>query len=581
MPAKAIIVGISVYRESGLRNLPAVDADLSNIRSCFERHGIEIIKELKNVGVTELFTSLREACLRAKPSEDLIVYFSGHGQAFNNRDFLMPTDATVRDIEIVDKLLVPVDLGGALQKSSAASITMIIDACRDGVELNIKGFGSWSMRPIKPKNGPIFTIYGCGRGHQSFYISDDKGSIFTTSLCEAIENAGYGLGSVDNVIAATQKRMKHNSTKYGTPPQTISLASIASQESKTHRVFPDGTLFASTPSQDEPKETVSQTVFVKRVPRIYLFLGLLVVALLALMIDLILFYTDRERKFDQLYFKAIQDDEYYRSADQELYRQDLKGRTTEYINAAFKPIADCLADKSCSPGWMRVPVCWRAKGSWQNYINLRMTLDREKIPITTGRDSPGPDFTRTVWLRPMPDLDKVLQLACNFLVEKEADWSWMYQAESETNKRLSWMENWEAGMCEAARALRSATRSDQDVSGIGARFPTPAQCTKVSDRKARCIWTGHSIGWPDGDSAGSSEDRLDAALHSCLTLGTFYAPKEGESEPSKSDPCHRVTRLYPYAQTPAVQVPYLLRTSITTCADHAIYEMEAKPDSVR
>jgi hypothetical protein len=260
MAAKAVIVGVINYKKQSIPNLPAVAVDCRHMRRIFEHSNIDILEELRDVGVTELYTTLRRICRSSRNTDDLIIYFSGHGQAFRGRDYLMPADATVEDIEIIRKVLVPVDLDGALQESSAASITFIIDACRDGVELKLKGLSSWvyqrirskdalrkglsdwSFQRIKQRSSSISIVYSCAHGQHSHVINDELGSIFTFSLYEAITAGDYSKGTIANVLQAAQLRMDLNCQIHNKPKQRIfESTSKAVDLSRAVLLFPDGT----------------------------------------------------------------------------------------------------------------------------------------------------------------------------------------------------------------------------------------------------------------------------------------------------------------------------------------------------
>ena len=223
MAVKAIIVGSSTYNSRQIPNLPAVAADLKRVNDLFKSVNIEVIDELRDPGRTKLLTALRGACQRANREQDLIIYFSGHGHAYRGLDFLVPADAIIEDFEIIKEVLVPVDLDGALKKSRAASLTMIIDACREGIELRTKSvdFSSWSYQRIERKTANISFVFSCGHGEYSRVISDERGSLFTQSFCDAISDRDYAEGTVENVATAAQRYLDTNSERFEKPRQTI------------------------------------------------------------------------------------------------------------------------------------------------------------------------------------------------------------------------------------------------------------------------------------------------------------------------------------------------------------------------
>jgi hypothetical protein len=51
--------------------------------------------------------------------------------------------------------------------------------------------------------------------------SDDKGSLFTASLCKALTNRDYGTGTLDNVLDSTKMIMEELANASGLPPHVL------------------------------------------------------------------------------------------------------------------------------------------------------------------------------------------------------------------------------------------------------------------------------------------------------------------------------------------------------------------------
>src|SRR5215471_13888787 len=241
MAAKAVIVGVANYQSTKISDIPAVKKDFTRVRDLFNGCGIEVIQKLFNPGRTELFTSLRRHCKYAGQDDDLIIYFSGHGHGNRGRDYLVPSDAVIEDFEIIRDVLVAIDLDGALQETDAASITMIIDACREGIELTTKSldFATWSFQKISERRSCISILYSCGHGEHSHVISDELGSLFTVSLCEAITAGNYEEGTISNIWSAAQKRVDVNAKRYKKPQQKSVLTTTRQIDAAERRIFPD------------------------------------------------------------------------------------------------------------------------------------------------------------------------------------------------------------------------------------------------------------------------------------------------------------------------------------------------------
>ena len=203
---------------------------------------IKIIAELLNPPRTKLFTTFRRVCQQASSEDHLIIYFSGHGIGYRGRDFLVPVDATLDDIDVIEEVLVPIDLNGALQQSRTGSVTFIMDACREGIELDTKGtdFTKWSFQKIEGKTSFVSLVFSCAYGQHSRVINSEMGSLFTTSLHEAIIERDYAEGNIDNIVAAAQNKLEINARMFLKPSQTITLISSRPIGFALPPLFPNG-----------------------------------------------------------------------------------------------------------------------------------------------------------------------------------------------------------------------------------------------------------------------------------------------------------------------------------------------------
>jgi hypothetical protein len=256
MSVKAIVATVSKYRSKSITALPAVERDHERICASLVGCGIEVTAQLVNPGRNELFISFRRFCQRARPEDDIILYFSGHGHGYGGRNFMIPEDAAVDVIDEIDDVCVPIDLKGAMQESKAASVTIIVDACREGLALDKKkGFERWRFQKIRSRRTQISIIYGCAYGDVSRTISDEVGSLFTISFCEALDAREYVEGTVASLVDATQKRLDENAYRYEKQQQEITPVYTRAHGADARLIFPPGKLTpAKPPKPPKPLE---------------------------------------------------------------------------------------------------------------------------------------------------------------------------------------------------------------------------------------------------------------------------------------------------------------------------------------
>ena len=123
----ALVIGNSNYESRPLRN-PEHDADdmAEALRSAhFE------VREVKNVGLSEIRSVSDEFIETASHYEVALVYYSGHGIEFQGRNYLLPVDANIKsDAEIPRMSLDLEDLLVRINRKKPTAIVMIVDACR-------------------------------------------------------------------------------------------------------------------------------------------------------------------------------------------------------------------------------------------------------------------------------------------------------------------------------------------------------------------------------------------------------------------------------------------------------------------
>lgn len=223
MPIFMALWGISEYLSPDITNLPEVSKDLEHMREIAATHDIEVIADLQNEDGNTALRKLRSVAASMGRTDHLILYFSGHGFSLDGNDYIVPPEAFLDDFEILKRVLVPINLYGSIGKSSAASITVLVDACREGLEFGKKGLALEDLcyRPIENHHAVTQLIYSCSKGQISSVLNDKKGSLFTYSFYQAIFDDNYGVGTIENIVQQTQLFLLNNCDVYGKTRQDV------------------------------------------------------------------------------------------------------------------------------------------------------------------------------------------------------------------------------------------------------------------------------------------------------------------------------------------------------------------------
>ncbi|MGY4349751.1 subtilisin family serine protease [Bradyrhizobium sp. GM7.3] len=213
---RTLIAGVSEYESQSISNLTAVEADIRNISDALKRCDVTIEKTLINPRRNDFFREALQFCSTAKSNDYLFIYFSGHGLSFNDVDYLVFHDAYLEDPRHIEQFLVDVNLYGALAQSEAKEIVFLIDACREGLQLTSKAIsiGQFKLKAKKAPRANVHTVFSCRANEYSRTVNGNVGSLFTYSLCEALNAREYGAGSLDNILIATEEMMRQVATAH-------------------------------------------------------------------------------------------------------------------------------------------------------------------------------------------------------------------------------------------------------------------------------------------------------------------------------------------------------------------------------
>jgi hypothetical protein len=265
----AVLTGVSQYSSPALHDLPAARKDLAALHRVLAAYGftVQVHGQEYPLSRNDLFGELRQPCQLAKMGDTLLLYYTGHGIHFKGKDYLVPSDARLDDEEALEEYLVPVDLGGAIDRSKAETLIFMIDACREGVEIRHKSaiLAGWTKveQQIAENKGAIY-IFGCspgqvcltlGKDHEITPAEKDKdgdgaGSVFTTALVTTLQNRQFGSGTIRNVVDATQEAMHQLAEIHRLRKQTLRVMWEEGAEGNllTRLLFDTGGAIAASPT---------------------------------------------------------------------------------------------------------------------------------------------------------------------------------------------------------------------------------------------------------------------------------------------------------------------------------------------
>ncbi len=138
-------------------------------------------------------------------------FFAGHGEIYEDHDYLLPIDVDPGDIE--GTALRMSDIADSLRNCGADNTVLLVDACRDRGKRKGQGFGVEAQRGL-------VTIYSCSPHKSSYEIEDLQHGSFTYALLEGLRLQGANnCATVERLDQYLCAQVPALNERYGKPPQ--------------------------------------------------------------------------------------------------------------------------------------------------------------------------------------------------------------------------------------------------------------------------------------------------------------------------------------------------------------------------
>ncbi|NJP08355.1 MAG: hypothetical protein HC866_01865 [Leptolyngbyaceae cyanobacterium RU_5_1] len=144
-------------------------------------------------------------------------FFSGHGNRYADRDYLMPSDS---DLGSIEHTAISINyLTERLRRCGANNVVMVLDACRSEGRRSGVGISNEGYRGI-------ISIYACRPNESSYEIEhkDIQQGAFTYVLLQALRNQLKGSHfNIEQLDEYLRRQVKEINSKYGKPVQTPAI----------------------------------------------------------------------------------------------------------------------------------------------------------------------------------------------------------------------------------------------------------------------------------------------------------------------------------------------------------------------
>ena len=197
MTRRALLLGIPVHDDKQLC-IDAAKNDVGDVATALKRSGFPndgVLTLADDLTTGRIRKAIRKFLAQASEDDALVIYFSGHGVVFNGKRLLVPMDFDRDNPVSVHELVSDIDIYAQARTSRAASVVVLLDACREGVQLEIrpastKGVaGAAAVAATASTDTPtIAVVHSCEEHQFSYFDPGVAGrSDFTAALCEVLQ----------------------------------------------------------------------------------------------------------------------------------------------------------------------------------------------------------------------------------------------------------------------------------------------------------------------------------------------------------------------------------------------------------
>ncbi|MFE5793720.1 caspase family protein [Streptomyces sp. NPDC056503] len=211
---KALLIGASEYDDEGIPSLPFVRDDLQRLSQALSARDfqpVKIVESPRGITPNVVNGNVRRFLQEAKRGDSLFVLISGHGLHFEGRDYLIPEDAS-HEIEPFADACVEIGWQKDLENCAAEHVVFLVDACREGVERDIKAPPrkiGWEPRKIEAAlRRKVAYVYACSTGQYARFVRE-KDEVAPGSDVDTQPGDSFSLFSraVSDVVAETAHRL--------------------------------------------------------------------------------------------------------------------------------------------------------------------------------------------------------------------------------------------------------------------------------------------------------------------------------------------------------------------------------------
>jgi hypothetical protein len=228
---RALLIAADIYSDNNL-NMPAAKNDVCYLAQVLVKLDYEVLGPLLSsegflVTLGSLKTKICNFFEKASSEDELLLYFSGHGIEQDGHRLLLSQDYDRHRPPDPDSLVGDEFLYRWARLSPAKSVLIVIDACREGVQIRLErvvGKAPLAENPTTNADCPtVAIVYSCASGERSWANNEVQGmSFFSRAFCETLELEPE-VATLNDILDSTQTRLSRLVSNARKPNQTVTL----------------------------------------------------------------------------------------------------------------------------------------------------------------------------------------------------------------------------------------------------------------------------------------------------------------------------------------------------------------------
>ncbi len=193
----AFVVGNQNYKLWPLTN-PLSDAD--DMKKGLEAVGFQV-DILKNATRAQFETELDSFVESLEAGDIVFFYYSGHGIAIQNQNYLVPIDFSGTNEASVRHNATSADqVQEAIEARKPQLAMLVLDACRDNPFVRSKGLDNGGLVPMREAKGTLIA-FAAGPGEAAIDTRDERNSLYTKYLLAALQVPGLSVRDLFDQVA--------------------------------------------------------------------------------------------------------------------------------------------------------------------------------------------------------------------------------------------------------------------------------------------------------------------------------------------------------------------------------------------